>query len=120
MITIRKKEVLPITAQRSGMDTIENSVVNYVEVSDLAHLTDEAPIYSPIVQHLAMPTAATSIVYAMSVPATQAVIGVTASQENMLQQLFLQGSTTSVHLNLRVDRLNGDISMLPACVENAT
>ena len=118
-VTLEQKGVFRITAQWSGTDSIENSIVNYVEVTDLAHLTVEAPIYSPVVQHLIMPTGATSIVYAMSVPATQAVIGVAASQENTLKQLLFQGSAAPVHLNIHVDMLNGGITMLPTCVKSA-
>src|ERR1700694_6341062 len=45
-VTLEQKGVFRITAQWSGTNSIENSIVNYVEVTDLAHLTGEAPIYS--------------------------------------------------------------------------
>src|SRR6266568_3303915 len=118
-VTLEQKGVFRIIAQWFGTDSIENSIVNYVEVTDLVHLTGEAPIYSPVVQHIIKPTGATSIVYAMSVPATQAAIGVAASQENTLKQLLFHGSTAPVHLNIHVDMFNGDITMLPACVKSA-
>ncbi len=101
-----------------GEGAAGSEIVRYVDVTDLAHLTSEMPLDSPILVHLIARDDKTPVVFPMSIPAIQALIGVSMSQQTTLSQLLFEDtpSTTAVHLSLHVNRLLGDMTMLPACV----
>lgn len=94
------------------------AIVRYVDVTDLAHLTSESPLTSPVLVHLIARDENAPVVFPMSVPAIQAVIGAPMSQQTILSQVLFEDtpSTTAVHLSLHVDKLLADLTMLPACV----
>jgi hypothetical protein len=101
-----------------GEETAGSEIVRYVDVTDLAHLTSEMLLDSPILVHLIARDDKTPVVFLMSIQAIQALLGVPMSQQTTLSQLLFEDtpSTTAVHLSLHVDRLLGDMTMLSACV----
>ncbi len=117
-VVLQQKGVYRITAQWTGAQQWEGNVVDYVEVSDLASLTSEEPALKPVVQHLVLQAHAASVVYTMSIPALQLLVGVTPTQENTLRQILLQGSnpTSPVRLTIHIDKLNGQMTMLSSCI----
>lgn len=117
-VVLSVKGVYRITAQWSGTQQGVESVVDYVEVSNLASLTGEEPLLQPIVQRLVLPARAASVVYALSLPALQLLVGVAPTQENIVRQLLLPASnpTSTARLTIHLDRLNGQLTMLPSCI----
>ncbi len=118
------KGIYRVSAKWIGPGTggiTENTVVRYVDVTDLAHLTTEPTLTSVIVEHLIAKDDVTPVVFFMSVQATQALIGVPGSQRKTISQVLLEGIAPAppVHLSLHVDRLRGDLAVLPACVQRA-
>jgi len=99
----------------------DDTVVRYVDVTDLAHLTTEPSLTSLIVEHILAKDDVTPVVFSMSVQATQALIGVPGSQRKTISQVLLEGIAPAppVHLSLHVDRLRGDLAVLPACAQRA-
>src|SRR2546421_5145843 len=99
----------------------DDTVVRYVDVTDLTHLTTEPSLTSVIVEHLIAKDNATTVVFSMSVQATQALIGVPGSQRKTISQVLLEGIAPAppVHLSLHIERLRGDLAVLPACVQRA-
>ncbi|HET9999671.1 MAG TPA: hypothetical protein VFQ36_02180, partial [Ktedonobacteraceae bacterium] len=121
-VILKQKGIYRITAQWTGAEQWASNIINYIEVSDLASLTSEEPMLNPPVQHLILPANAPPVVYPMSVPALQLLVGVAPAQESILQSYFLEGSnvTASVHLTIHIDKLNGQLTMLPSCIAQST
>ena len=118
-VVLQQQGLYRISAQwTTGAQKWAGNVVNYVEVSDLANLVSEEPVLTPVIQHLVLPPNAPSIVYTMSVPALQLLVGVSLAQENILSQLLLQEKTSSsfANLTIHVDKLNGQLTMLSSCI----
>ncbi len=117
-VILRQQGLYRITAQWPGARQWAGNAVGYVEVSGLASLVSEAPGFTPIVQHLVLSSNASSVVYNMSVPALQLLVGAAPTQENTLRQLLLDGSnpTSFNDLTIHVDKLNGQLTMLSSCV----
>ncbi len=111
--------VYRISASWNSQGKTNDDTIRYVDVTDLAHLTSEAPVTSPIVQHVIAGNSTTPVVFTMSVQAIQAVIGVPMPQLTNLRGELLKGiaSVPDVHLSLKVERLQGDLSSLPACIK---
>jgi hypothetical protein len=117
--------LLPVELAQTGMYRIsvvgngqQNEIVRYVEVSDLAHLTDEPPLPDFDVQHVVVSDGTEPGIFTMSVQGIQAMIGVPASQQEMLSQALLENlrATPAMPISLRVERLRGDLSTFAACV----
>ena len=117
-VVLQQQGLYRITAQWTGAQKRAGNIVDYVEVSDLANLVSEEPVLTPEIQHLVLPPNAASVVYTMSVPALQLLVGVAPAQENMLRQLLLQGGTSSsfAGLTIHIDKLNGQLTTLSACL----
>jgi hypothetical protein len=117
-VVLQRKGVYRITAQWAGAQQWVGDVVNYIEVSDLASLTREEPVLNPVVQHLVLPANTPSVIYHLSIPALQLLVGVAPAQENTLRQLLLQGGgpTSPARLTIHIDRLNGQVTTLSNCV----
>jgi hypothetical protein len=117
-VALQQQGLYRISAQWTGAQKWAGNVVDYVEVSDLTDLVNEEPVLTPVIQHLALSPNAPSVVYTMSVPALQLLVGVSPAQENILSQLLLQGKNPSsfAGLTIHVDKLNGQLTMLSACL----
>jgi hypothetical protein len=117
-IVLPAKGTYRITAQWTGTQQWVENAVDYVEVSDLANLTNEEQLLHPVIQHLVLQAHAAPVVYAMSIPALQLLVGVAPSQENTVRQLLLQGSnpTSTARMTIHLDRLNGQTTMLSSCI----
>ncbi|HEY6542340.1 MAG TPA: hypothetical protein VIZ18_15455, partial [Ktedonobacteraceae bacterium] len=117
-VLLQQQGLYRISAQWTGAQQWAGNVVDYVEVSDLANLVTEEPVLEPVVQHLVLPPNAPSVVYTMSVPALQLLVGAAPAQENTLRQLLLQGNTPASFavLTIHVDKLSGQLTMLSACL----
>ncbi len=124
------KVLLPVELAQQGIYRIsalwngqqnkqENEIVRYVEVSDLAHLTNEAPLTGLDVKHLVVSDGAGPVVFTMSVQGLQALIGVPVSQQELLSQTLLENLTPTpvMPISLRVERLRGLLSSLAKCVD---
>jgi len=120
-VVLQQQGLYRITAQWTGAQQSAGNVVDYVEVSDLASLVNEEPVLMPVVQHLLLPPNAPSVVYAMSVPALQLLVGTAPTQQSTLRQLLLEGSNPAsfAGLTIRVDKLNGQLTMLTSCIAQA-
>lgn len=120
-VVLQQQGLYRISTQWTGTQKWAGNVTDYVEVSDLANLVSEEPVLTPEIQHLILPPNAPSVVYTMSVPALQLLVGVAPTQENMLRQLLLQGNNPSsfAGLTIQVDKLNGQLTMLSACLSQA-
>ncbi|MGH2494808.1 MAG: hypothetical protein ACRDIV_08895 [Ktedonobacteraceae bacterium] len=116
-VVLKQKGIYRITAQWTGEQQWAGNVVDYIEVSDLTNLTSEEPVLNPPVQHLVLPPNAPSVVYSMSIPALQLLVGVAPAQESMLGSYFSEGSnvTPPARLTIHIDRLNGQSTMLSSC-----
>jgi len=117
-VILRQKGIYRITAQWTGAEQWAGNVVDYIEVSDLTSLTSEEPVLNLPVQHLILSANASPVVYSLSVPAVQLLVGVVPTQEHMLRSYLSEGDNkiSSPRLTMRVDRLNGQLTMLPSCV----
>ena len=98
-----------------------DSATYYIEVTDLAHLTTEQPVTGPALDYLVAPNSTTPVMYTLSVPALQAMIGVPIAQQSTLAQLLLAGSATvlPMHLTVHVEKLLGDRTALSGCIQRA-
>ncbi len=118
-VVLQQQGLYRITAQWTGAQQWAGNVVDYVEVSDLASLVSEEQALTPVIQHLMLSPNTPSVVYAMSVPALQLLVGADFMQENTLRQLLFQGNSSSTSfpaLTIRVDKLNGQLTMLSSCI----
>jgi hypothetical protein len=115
------KGIYRIVASWAGQQATNEAAVYYVEVTDLSHLTAETPLAYPVVQHLLARNDATPVLFTISLPAVQAVIGVPVTQQAILQRALLDGiaPAPALRLSLHVQRLRGDLSLLPACMARA-
>ena len=107
-----------ISATWSKQTIDASDSATYIEVTDLAHLTNELPITGLALNYLVAPNNTTPVMYTLSVPALQAMVGVPVAQQSILSQLLLAGSSTVplTHLTVYVEKLLGDRTMLPACI----
>ncbi|HEX9131635.1 MAG TPA: hypothetical protein VF844_05035 [Ktedonobacteraceae bacterium] len=121
-VELAQKGVYRISAvwngQQDKQDT-ENEIVRYVEVSDLAHLTNEVQLPDLDVQHLVVSDGKGPVVFTMSVQGIQAIIGVPKSQEGLIRQALLANltPTPAIPISLHVERLRGELNSLARCVE---
>jgi hypothetical protein len=115
------KGIYRIVASWAGQQATNEAAVYYVEVTDLSHLTAETPLAYPVVQHLLTRNDATPVLFTISLPAVQAVIGVPVVRQATLQRELLDGiaPAPALHLSPRVEKLRGDSSLLPACITHA-
>lgn len=121
-VELAEKGVYRISAVWNGQQNkqeTENEIVRYVEVSDLAHLTNEAQLPDLEVQHLVVSDGAGPVVYTMSVQGIQAIMGVPTSQQGMLHQALFANltPTPAIRISLHVERLRGELNSLVGCVE---
>ncbi len=121
-IELAQKGVYRISAVWNGQQNkqeTENEIVRYVEVSDLAHLTNEVQLPDLDVQHLVVSDGTGPVVFTMSVQGIQAIIGVPTSQEGLLRQALLANltPTPAIPISLHVERLRGELNLLAGCVE---
>lgn len=118
-VALPRMGVYRISATWNDQGKSNEDTVRYVDVTDLAHLTTEAPITSPIVQHIIAATSTTPTTFTMTVQAIQAVMGVPSQQLTNLRAELLRGIAPApgLHLSLRVERLYGNLSTLPACIK---
>ena len=116
-VILRQKGIYRITAQWTGAEQWAGNVVDYMEVSDLASLTSEESVLNPPVQHLILPASASPVIYSMSIPAVQLLIGVNLAQQRILQAYLSDGNNkiSFPRLAMHVERLNGQLTMLPSC-----
>ncbi len=112
------KGIYRIVASWASQQATNEATVYYVEVTDLSHLTAETPLAYPVVQNLLARNDAMPVLFTISLPAVQAVIGVPVMQQAILQRALLDGvaPAPALHLSLHVQRLRGNLGMLPACM----
>ncbi|MGI9061834.1 MAG: FtsX-like permease family protein [Ktedonobacteraceae bacterium] len=91
----------------------------YVDVTDLAHLTTETPTNSPAINYLVAQNSTTPVVFTLSVPTLQAIVGVPTAQQSTLTQSLLAGtaSVPTIQLSVHVEKLLAAITLLPACMK---
>ncbi len=121
-IELTQKGIYRISAVWNGQQNkqgTENEIVRYVEVSDLAHLTNEVQLPDLDVQHVVISDGAGPVVYTMSVQGIQAIIGVPSLQQGLLRQALLANltPTPAIPISLHVERLRGELSSLAGCVD---
>jgi hypothetical protein len=115
-VELVEKGIFRITVGWNGQ---QNEIVRYVEVSELAYLTKEPPMAELDVQHVVVAGKAKPVNFTISVQGIQAMIGIPASQQEILSQVLLENLTASpaIHLSLRVERLRGELSSFAGCVD---
>ncbi|MEO8973266.1 MAG: hypothetical protein ABI406_16900, partial [Ktedonobacteraceae bacterium] len=120
-ISLTQNGVYRVSAHWNGQQQFATNILYYVDVTDLHHLLSEPTIASPVVQHLLLHSPTTPVVFQMSVPAIQAVVGIPTMQQSLFRSALLQNASpaSSVHLSLSLEKLNGTLSSLPSCVSNA-
>lgn len=121
-IELTQKGIYRVSAVWNGQQNkqgTENEIVRYVEVSDLAHLTNEVQLPDLDVQHVVISDGAGPVVYTMSVQGIQAIIGVPSLQQGLLRQALLANltPTPAIPISLHVERLRGELSSLAGCIE---
>jgi len=116
-----QKGVYRVSAAWNGQWKTGNVIVRYVDVTDLAHLTNEVQLPDLDVQHLVTRDDTMPVVFTMTVQAIQAIIGVPASQQRMLSQALLENlaPTPAVFISLHVERLQSELSSLTGCIKQA-
>lgn len=118
-VALAQQGIYRISARWNGQQNKQESeIVRYVEVSDLAHLTNEAPLPDLDVQRIVASDGAGPVVFTMSVQGLQELIGVPVSQQELLSQTLLENlaPTPVMPISLRVERLRGLPSSLAVCV----
>lgn len=118
---LASKGIYRIAATWAGQQATAGAVVYYVEVTDLSHFTTETPLAYPVVQHLLAQNDAAPVLFTITMQAVQAVIGVPAAQQAALQRVLLDGiaPAPALRISLRVEKLRGDLSLLPTCITRA-
>jgi len=118
---LASKGIYRITATWAGQQAAAGAVVYYVEVTDLSHFTAETPLAYPVVQHLLAQDDAEPVLFTITMQAVQAVIGIPAAQQAALQRVLLDGiaPAPALRISLRVEKLRGNVSLLPACITRA-
>jgi hypothetical protein len=118
---LASKGIYRIAATWAGQQATAGAVVYYVEVTDLSHFTAETPLAYPVVQHLLAQNDAAPVLFTVTMQAVQAVIGIPATQQATLQRVLLDGiaPAPALHISLRVEKLRGNLSLLPACITRA-
>jgi hypothetical protein len=121
-VELTQKGIYRISAvwnRQQNKQGTENEIVRYVEVSDLAHLTNEVQLPGLEVQHVVINNGAGPVVYTMSVQGIQAIIGVPTLQQGMLRRALLANltPTPAIPISLHIERLLGELSSLGGCVE---
>jgi hypothetical protein len=108
-----------VAATWQGQESAEGTIVRYVDVTDLAHLTAGIPVMRPPLVYVVVKDDRTPVVYSLQVQAAQEVIGVPTEQRALLSKALLEGiaPTAPAHFTLHVDKLLGDFAMLPACLQ---
>lgn len=106
-----------VSATWSGQ-TINGSDA-YVDVTDLAHLTTATPTNSSAINYLVAQNSTTPVVFTLSVPALQAIVGVPTAQQSTLAQSLLvdTASVPTIQLSVHVEKLLAAMTLLPACMK---
>lgn len=118
-VELTQKGVYRISAVWNGQWKTENVIVRYVDVTDLAHLTNEVQSPELDVQHLVTRDDTKPVVFTMTMQAIQAIIGVPPSQQGLLSQALLENlaPTPATSISLHVERLRGELSSLAGCIK---
>ena len=93
----------------------------YVEVTDLVHLTTEPPINSPVLNYIIASKNNVPVMFTLSIPAIQAMIGIPLEQQSALARSLLTGTTNNLplHFAIHVEKLLGDKTALTSCMQRA-
>jgi hypothetical protein len=120
-VELPSRGIYRVAATWQGQETTEGTIVRYVDVTDLAHLTAGIPVARPLLVYMVVKDDRTPVVYSLQVQAAQEVIGVPTEQRALLSKALLEGivPTAPAHFTLHVDKLLGDFVMLPACLQRA-
>lgn len=117
-VILPSQGIYRISAQWNVGSIHLSSVVTtrYVEVTDLAHLTNEIPVSYPQVQYVLMK--GTPVTYTMPLQADQLTLRVPSAEEKTLQRIFTETlpDAHSVHLSLHVEQLGAARTLLPYCM----
>ena len=106
-----------VSATWSGQTTGGSDA--YVDVTDLAHLTTATPTNSSAINYLVAQNSTTPVVFTLSVPALQAIVGVPTAQQSTLAQSLLvdTASVPTIQLSVHVEKLLAAMTLLPACMK---
>jgi hypothetical protein len=120
-ITLPSRGIYRISASWTGQGTAIPTFTQYVDVTDLYTLTSEASLTSPVVTHLVVNNNSTPTIFTLSLPTVQALVGIPISEQTTLARTLAEGMlpTSAIHLSLGVDKLAGNLNILPACLNNA-
>jgi len=96
-----------------------SDVLSYADVTDLAHLTAETSQGNPGISYLVAANATTPVLFTLSVPAIQDIIGVPTAQQATLSALLLAGTAPmpTFHLTIHVEKLRVNSSLLSSCIK---
>jgi len=120
-VELPARGIFRVAATWQGQESVEGTIVRYVDVTDLAHLTTGISVMRPPLVYVTARDGRTPVVYSLQVQAAQEVIGVPTEQRAQLSKVLLEGiaPTAPAHFTLHIDRLLGDFAMLPACLQRA-
>ena len=120
-VELPARGIYRVAATWQGQENAEGTIVRYVDVTDLAHLTTGISVMRPPLVYVTAKDGRTPVVYSLQVQAAQEVIGVPTEQRAQLSKVLLEGiaPTAPAHFTLHIDRLLGDFAMLPACLQRA-
>ena len=120
-VELPSRGIYRVAAIWKGQERAESTIVSYVDVTDLAHLTTGISVMRPPLVYVTAKDGRTPVVYSLQVQAAQEVIGVPTEQRAQLSKVLLEGiaPTAPAHFTLHIDRLLGDFAMLPACLQRA-
>lgn len=110
-----------VSAMWSGQGLSASAVRSYVDVTDLAHLTSETPQGNAGINYLVAPNATNPVVFTLSVPAIQDIIGVPIAQQNTLSTLLLSGTAPmpTFQFTVQVEKLLVNSALLPSCMTHS-
>ena len=116
-VELSQKGLYRISAIWNGQRKTHTLAAQYVEVTDLAHLTDEAQVPHVDVQRVVINDNTKPVVFTMPVPEIQAIVGVPASQRSMISQNLLENliPASAIPISLHVERLRDGLSSLAKC-----
>ena len=120
-VELPSRGIYRVAAIWKGQERAESTIVSYVDVTDLAHLTAGIPAMRPPLVYVIAKDDRTPVAYSLQVQAAQEVIGVPSEQRALLSKVLLEDivPTAPAHFTLQVDKLLGDFAMLPACLQRA-
>lgn len=120
-VELPSRGIYRVAATWKGQESAESTIVRYVDVTDLAHLTAGIPAMHPPLVYLVARDKRTPVVYSLAVGAAQEVIGVPTEQQALLSKVLLESIVpiAPARFMLHVDKLSGGVAMLPACLQRA-